>query len=184
MLANEIFELSGKITFDDLLKFYYFETLRKTWWFWALISTCMIMLIVTVVVFTILSHGYEVARPSLPIVLACLFFLTLKGVPPYVAARREYQSNMRLDEPMVVKFSSAGVHAVSSNSSGDTSWKAFWRICEAKSFFCLYYSAGSAWILPKRFFVSSIQQDQWRELVEAQIQPKKIEKPGMVGKLL
>ena len=34
------------------------------------------------------------------------------------------------------------------------------------------------------YYLLRFQQDQWRKLVEAQIQPKKIEKPGVVGKLL
>jgi hypothetical protein len=184
MLANEIFELSGKITSNDILRFYYFQALRRTWWFWALLAFFLVVLIVVAVVFTILSHGYEVARASLPLILACCFMLVIISICPYLAARKQFKTMIVTDQPVSFRFAPEGMHTQTGYSSGDTSWKAFWRVYEAKTFFCLYFSAGSALVIPKRFFASPSQQDQWQELVEAQIQPKKIERPGVVGKLL
>jgi len=184
MLTNEIFELSGKITSNDILRFYYFQALRRTWWFWAVFASFAIMLVVTAVVFTILSHSYEIARACLPLILAFSFFPAIISICPYLAARKQFKTMIVADKSVSFRFALEGMHTQTGYSSGDTSWEAFWRAYEAKTFFCLYFSAGSALVIPKRFFASPNQQDQWRELVEAQIQPKRIEKPGVVGKLL
>ena len=81
MQNDEIVELSGRITLNDMLRFYYFQVLRKTWWFWALIASFTIVLITTAVVFTILSYRFEVAKASLPLILACCFFGNYLALP-------------------------------------------------------------------------------------------------------
>ncbi|MGO9095579.1 MAG: YcxB family protein [Bryobacteraceae bacterium] len=53
---------------------------------------------------------------------------------------------------------------------------------ETKSLFLLYSMSNLAMILPKRLFQSPEQMKQWRQLVLAAIAPKKIEKPGLIGR--
>ena len=166
MQSNETFELAGQYTMNDLLRFQYFGLLRRLWWFVVLIAALLFMIL------------------GLEAIVGVLVWLAFVGLIPYFAARRIYKTSITLGRPVVFTFSSDGVHTVTDYSSGDISWKAFWRIREAKTFFALYPSAGSALILPKRFFASPTQQEQWRELVEAQIQPKKILRPDVLGKLL
>jgi hypothetical protein len=184
MQNNDVFELSGKITFNDILKFQYFHCLRRIWWFVALLTTILFVILGVAAVVSVVFRSIEVARAALPIAGATLFWLAVVGGMPYLAARRQYSTMIALGKPVTFRFSYEGVHSVTGYSSGDVSWKAFWTIREAKTFFALHFSAGSAWILPKRFFADTSQQEKWRELVEAQIQPKKILKPGVVGKLL
>ena len=53
---------------------------------------------------------------------------------------------------------------------------------ETKSLFLLYLAPRRAVIVPKRFFESPEQMEQWRQLVLAAVAPKKIEKPGLIGR--
>lgn len=184
MPSNEALEITGQYTMNDILRFQYFQSQRRIWWF-AVPVTAFLFLILGVAAFvSVVYRSVEVARAAIPIVLATIFWLTLVGLCPYLSARRVYKTSIALGEPVSFEFAANGVHAVTGYSSGDTSWKAFWAIYEAKTFFSLYFNAGSAWLLPKRFFSDLNQQEQWCRLVEAQIEPKKIVKPGVVGKLL
>jgi hypothetical protein len=158
--------------------------LRSTWLFWALLALFTILLILTAVGFTILFHGYEVARASLPLILIFCFLLAFISFLPFHAARRMYKTMISAGKPIAFRFTADGIHAHTDYSSGDTSWAVLWKVYEAKTFFCLYLDAGSAWVIPKRFFADANQQELWRSLVEAQLEPKKILKPGVVGKLL
>ena len=184
MQSNETLEFTGQYTRNDILRFQYFHTWRRIWWIVAPFVVIVLIIVVVSGVVSIVFHSIEVARAAVPFVLITLMWLAIIGLMPYLAARRQFRTMVALGEPVEFGFSSGGVHMVTGYSSGDVSWKAFWKIREAKTFFALYFGGGTAWILPKRFFASPSQQDQWRELVEARIQPKKIEKPGVVGKLL
>lgn len=184
METNEVFELSGTFTLNDVLRFQFFHFLRRMWWLVAMFTAILILIVGVALVVSILFHAPEVARATLPVALILLFWLAFVGLMPYLAARRQFKTMIAFGEPVGFRFSSDGVHSVTGYSSGDTSWKAFWKICEAKTFFSLYFGAGSAWLLPKRFFSDVTEQEKWRRLVEAQIHPKTILKPGVVGKLL
>jgi hypothetical protein len=166
MPNDEAIELTGQYTMKDILRFRYFDLLRRRWWFVVLIAASLFVIL-----------GTEA-------IVGVFVWLVVVGLIPYLAARRIYKTSTTLGKPVVLTFSPDGVHTVTGYSSGVISWKAFWKIREARTFFALYPSEGSASILPKRFFASPTQREQWRELVNAQIQPKKILKPGVVGKLL
>ena len=184
MQNSDAIELSGQYTMKDILRLQYFQSQRRIWWI-AVPLTVILLLIVGVAGFISVAYrSVEVARATIPFALLSLMWLAIFGLCPYLSARRVYKTSISLGEPVSFGFSTDGVHAVTGYSSGDTSWKAFWAIYEAKTFFSLYCNAGSAFLLPKRFFNDSNQLEQWRRLVEAQIEPKKIVQPGVVGKLL
>lgn len=60
----------------------------------------------------------------------------------------------------------------------------YYKVCETGSCFLLFVSSQMTQILPKRFFADLGEQAAWEKLVESQIAPKKIERPGFLVKYL
>lgn len=184
MPTDEIFELSGKITFNDVLRFQYFHCLRRIWWFVILVTAFLLGVLGLAVVLSFLLQDSELARATSPVALIAVLWIAFVGLVPFLGARRQFKTMVGFDEPLAFTFSEDGIHTVTAHSSGETSWKPFWKICEANTFFCMYFSAGSAWVIPKRFFKDLEQQRNWRALVNEKITPKQILRPGVVGRLL
>jgi hypothetical protein len=110
-------------------------------------------------VLALVFNDYQTARTSGTPFLVVFLLLCAMKVCPYVGARRkQLRTGMSIREPFVYSFSPQGIRYHNAFSSGETSWKVFWRICETKSLFCLYSSATSAWVLPKRFFKDEAEQ--------------------------
>ena len=139
MPSNDTLELFGQYTMKDILRFQYFQSQRRIWWFAVPVTIILLVILVVVAAISVVYRSVEVARAAIPIVLATIFWLTLVGLCPYLSARRVYKTTIALGEPVAFGFSANGVHAVTGYSSGDTSWKAFWAIYEAKTFFSLYF---------------------------------------------
>ena len=179
---SKVFELRGTLTLSDLVRFQYFHFLRRTWW--VVIPCLLIMLagVTLAAVLALLFNDYQTARTSGTPFVAVFLLLCAMTICPYIGARKQLRTGVSIREPFVYSFSPQGILYHNAFSSGETSWKVFWRICETKSLFCLYSSATSAWVLPKRFFKDEAEQSGWRRLVEQQIAPKKITEPGFVGR--
>ena len=103
---------------------------------------------------------------------------------PYRGAKRQMKTSIPLSGQIVHVFSSQGIHRSGAHFSSDTSYEALWAVRETKSLFALYFSASSAFVLPKRFFRDAAQQNDWRILVEEHISPKVITRSGFLGRWL
>jgi hypothetical protein len=180
--SNKVCELRGTFTLSDLVRFQYFYSLRRIWWVTIVVTLLVFAEVILAAVLVVEFHNYEIVRYGTPIVLLFLLWLGVIAVLPYGAARKQLKTGVSIREPIIYAFSPQGIRYKSAFSSGETSWKAFWRICETRRLFCLYFSANSAWVLPKRFFKDEAEQSGWRRLVEEQIAPKKITEPGFVGR--
>jgi hypothetical protein len=179
---SKVFELRGTLTLSDLVRFQYFHFLRRTWW---VVIPCLLIMLAGVILAAVLAlvfNDYQTARTSGTPFVAVFLLLCAMTICPYIGARKQLRTGVSIREPFVYSFSPQGILYHNAFSSGETSWKVFWRICETKSLFCLYSSATSAWVLPKRFFKDEAEQSGWRRLVEQQIAPKKITEPGFVGR--
>jgi hypothetical protein len=78
-----------------------------------------------------------------------------------------------------VQDDSIGMHF-----SSEIGYEALWSVRETKSLFLLFLGAGSAVVLPKRFFKDPVQQSDWRILLEQRILPKSITTSGFLGRWL
>jgi len=182
-LSDKVYELRGTLTLSDLVRFQYFNFLRRTWWFVIVVMLILLAGVILAAVLAFVFHDYKTASTNgIPILLVFLFWCAALTVLPYAGARKQLRTNASIREPFVYTFSPEGIHFRNAFISGETSWNAFWRICETKSLFCLYPGAGAAWVLPKRFFKDDAEQNGWRRLVEEKIAPKKIMRPGFVGR--
>ena len=180
--SDEVIELRGTFMLSDLVRFQYFHSLRRTWWVKIVVTLLVLAEVIVAAVLAVEFHNYEIVRYGTPIVALFLVWLGVIAVLPYSAARKQLKTGVSIREPIIYTFSPQGIRYKSAFSSGETSWKAFWGIYETKSLFCLYFTAASAWVLPKRFFKDEAEQSGWRRLVEEQIAPKKIIEPGFVGR--
>ena len=169
--SGKAYELGGTFTLSDVVRFQYFHALRRTWWVVIGVTLIVLAEVILAAVLALEFHNYEIVRYGTPIALLFLLWLGIITVLPYTAARKQLKTGVSLREPIIYPFSPQGIHYKSAFSSGETSWKAFWRICETKSLFCLYSSASSALVLLKRFFKDEAEQSDWRRLVEQQIAP-------------
>jgi hypothetical protein len=160
--SDKVFELGGTFTLSDVVRFQYFHSLRRTWWVVIVVTLIVLAEVILAVVLALEFHNYQIVRYGTPIALLFLLWLGIITVLPYSAARKQLKTGVSLREPIIYTFSPQGIRYKSAFSSGDTSWKAFWRICETKSLFCLYSSASSALVLPKRFFKDEAEEGGWR----------------------
>ena len=170
MQDGSVLEFRGTITVSDVLRFQYFHWFRTTWWFVALVYLFLV--------------GIVVVAATAAVVLLFLVWTAPLVVLPYMAAKKHLRTCVELREPIAYTFSEQSIHFTSAHSSSDISWKALYRVRETKSMFCLYFGASSAWLLPKRFFKDANEQNSWRQLVEQQILPATIARPGfIIGRL-
>ncbi len=180
--SDTVYELGGTFALNDFVRFQYFHSLRRTWWFVIIVTLVVLVAGVLAAVLALVFHDSRTATYGSPILLLFLMWLGTIVVLPQSAARKQLRTGASLRDPINYTFSAQGIHSKSAFSSGETSWKAFWEVCETKTLFCLYFTSSSALVLPKRFFKDEVELSGWRSLVEEQIAPKKIIEPGFVGR--
>jgi hypothetical protein len=132
----------------------------------------------------LLTSDLELARRNGTPFLLLLIFWVVLATTPYRGAGRLMKTNIPLSGPITYVFSSQGIRRSGLHFSSEISYKALWAVRETKSLFLLYLGAGSAIVLPKRFFKDAVQQNDWRNLVERGISPKGVTKSGFLGRWL
>ena len=176
------FEIRGTLTLGDLLRFQYFNLFRRFWWVFVPVTLVVLTVVLLATVLVIVSHDVEEAWA--PVTKSVFVFLVWCGIVaacPYLAARKQMQTQVSFREPIVYQFSSEGIHVIAKYSSSEISYKGIWMARETESQFCLYLSAGAALLVPKRFFKDVAEQTEWRALLEQGISPKKIVGPDLIG---
>lgn len=180
----ESIELTGTLTFGDILRYQYSQCYRRTWWIVLLGLLVSLAFVVLAALVVVLTADFQFARKTGTPFLLLFLFWTWIAIVPYISAKKQMKTNILLTTPINFVFSSQGIHRSGSHFSGELSYEALWAVGETKSFFLLYLSAVSAVVLPKRFFESATQQRNWRALIEEKTSPKKITKRGFLGRWL
>jgi YcxB-like protein len=94
------------------------------------------------------------------------------------------KTNIPLSGQILYVFSSQGIHRSGTHFSSDITYEVLWAVRETKSLYALYFSASSAFVLPKRFFKDARLENDWRILLEEHISPKVITRSGSLGRWL
>ena len=181
---DSLVELSGTFAFRDLLRFQYSQCYQRTWWIILLMMFISLVGVVLALVVAMLTSDLELARDNGTPFLLLLAFWTCIATTPYRGAKRLMKTSAYFSAPITYIFTLRGIHSTGIHISSDISYEALWAVRETKSLFLLYLSAGSALVLPKRFFKDAVQQNDWRLLIEQRIFPKGIAKPGLLGRWL
>lgn len=176
------FELRGTLTLGDLLRFQYFNLFRRFWWMFVAVTLVVLTVVLLAAVLVILTHDVEEAGANVTKpVFVFLVWCGIVAVCPYFSARKQMRTQPSIREPISYQFSSQGIHLTAKYSSSEISYKGLWLVRETKSQFCLDLSAGTALLVPKRFFKDVTEQTEWRALLEQGISPKKIVGPDLIG---
>ncbi len=144
---------------------------------------CLVGVLLAVVV-AVVTPERDLARRGGTWFLLLLIFWICVITAPYRGAKRQMKTSIPLSGQILYVFSSQGIHLSGTQFSSDTSYEVLWAVRETKSLFALYFSASSAFVLPKRFFKDSAQEKDWRIFVEEHISPKAITRSGFLGRWL
>lgn len=180
---DSLLELSGTLAFGDLVRFHYAQCYR-TWWMILPVMLVSAVGVLLAVVVALLTSDLELARHAGTPFLLLLIFVTALATTPYRGAKRLMKTSPHFSAPITYIFTPRGIHSSGLHFSGDVSYEALWTVRETKSLFLLYLNAGSAFVLPKRFFKDSVQQNDWRLVLDQRISPNSIVKPGFLGRWL
>jgi hypothetical protein len=80
-------------------------------------------------------------------------------------AKKEFKSNYSLSKEVIVKFEDSGFKLTTEHECNDYDWNYLYSVREIKKGFVLYYSANTAFALPKRCFNSEQEMNLFKELV-------------------
>jgi len=183
-VTPNLVELSGVLAFSDVLRFQYSQCYRRTWWIVLLMTFLSLAGVLLAVLATLLTSNLELAWQNGTPFLLLLVFWACVVTSPYWAAKRSTKTTITLSSPIKYIFSSQDIRSTGTHFSSEITYEALWAVRETKSLFLLYLGAGSAIVLPKRFFKDALQQNDWRILMEQRISPKAITTSGFLGRWL
>jgi hypothetical protein len=178
-----VFEARGILTLGDLVRFQYFHILRRTWW----IAAAVVVLLTGTMTFYIIT-GLGAAdwgvmlRTVSPYVLLLVLWVLLVGVMPYWKARRQFQSQSYFGNPITYTFTPETIGGQVTGGSWQVAWKMVHQLRETRSLFLLYQASSIAVLVPKRFFRSQSEMNQWRQLTRMCLASEQIEAPGVIAR--
>jgi hypothetical protein len=185
--TESVVELHGTLGIAELKRFQYFHTLRRGWLIVVVVALVLILLLLFPQFALISSANPEydwraALTNATPFIILLLFWALVIGVIPYRTARKQLAAQSYLREPITYVFTSETISGTGISASWSIVWNVLKRVQETESLFLLYHGPNIAVIVPKRFFQSPAEMERWCQLVLACIAPKRIEKPGLIGR--
>jgi len=119
------------------------------------------------VVYLLASAGLVWPGIATPLLVPTALLLVV--VSAYFSARRAFLTNKVLQEAIAYRFSSSGIDAVASSSSGHVEWGNISQAWETKSDFILFLSSQLVYTIPKRCFINTQQISAFRLLLWTQL---------------
>jgi hypothetical protein len=89
----------------------------------------------------------------------------------YWSSKNHFESNRALQEPIRFKFAADGIEAKSATSAGRTEWINILEFVETRNSFLVFLATNLLYTIPKRCFVSEIEQNEFRKLLRTSIDP-------------
>jgi hypothetical protein len=184
--TQSAFELNGTLDLADITRFQYFHTLRRTWPI-AVFTALLMLLLVPILVLGGIANPEPAWRTiftnALPFFLLLAFCILFLGVMPRRNARKQLAAQSYLREPITYIFTCETITGTGPSAHWSIAWNVLKRVRETKTLFLLYHAPNIAVVVPKRFFQSPSEIEKWRQLVVTYVDAKRIEKPGVVGRL-
>lgn len=175
-------ELQGTLTLAELARFQYFHTFRRIWPILVFGGMTALLIGIFLAVLAIVNPDSRVVFVNaMPFLLFPLLWIAVLGAIPYRSARKAFAAQRYFREPISYVFTPETVESKGTGVSSSISWNVLKHVRETNSLFLLYHVKDSAFILPKRFFRSPAEMENWRQLVRA-CSPRLIEKPGVVSR--
>jgi YcxB-like protein len=172
-------EATGTYCIDDLARSTFLGVLGRSRAFPWVVGITLVLFVAFVAFET--ARGDEVGSTA-PILLLAVIFLYLLSMMTYRNCRKELAARKHFRDPIAYLFTHETISTVGTGLSSATGWGNIVRIRETRSLFLLYLGLSGAVIVPKRFFKSTREIENWRQLVASSVNPKLIEKPGFFGR--
>jgi hypothetical protein len=183
--VQEVIEVSGTFTVDDLTRLHYFHALRRLW---PLLVLAVLFLLVVVPAYVVMlitdsqSDWRQVLSNAMPFVTLVTFWIVIMTWFPHRNARRSFATQKANREPITYTFGPEDFGGKGPSVSWTMVWSVVKYVRETESLFLLYHHKNLAVMVPKHFFLSDAEMAAWRELVRSCIRPKQIEPPGLAGR--
>jgi hypothetical protein len=183
METQSAIELHGTLTIAELTRFQYFHTFRRIW---PVLASCMVFAIVlgTLLAFVAMAipEFRALALEAVPFLIFPVLWTLVLGAIPYRKARKLFAAQRYFREPIAYVFTAETLGSEGAGVSSRIAWNLLKHVRETNSLFLLYHTADAAFLVPKRFFRSPAEMENWRQLVRAGVGPAKMEKPGAIGR--
>lgn len=111
--SDTVYELGGTFALNDFVRFQYFHSLRRTWWFVIVVTLVVLVAGVLAAVLALVFHDSRTATYGSPILLLFLMWLGTIVVLPQSAARKQLRTGASLRDPINYTFSAQGIHSKS-----------------------------------------------------------------------
>ena len=169
---QDVIEVEGQLTRDDYVHYFMWTTLRLPL---ALRMMAVIFVTLGLLFGAILLRERDMTALLVRLVLSLLgavLWVLLMGRAYRSNAVKLYQTNRILQKPIRYRFGRGGLSTATPSSEERVAWSALHQVRETRDAFYPYLSAGHAYVIPKRFFESEEQIEQFRALLRESLPPE------------
>lgn len=170
-MPDEDLQVSGRVTVEDLARFQHAHSARTSGWIVVIFATVAIPVAVGVLLdgSSGSSDGTpgwaQVAKNATPWGLMMLLWIVLIFVRPRFIAKKQISQQAVLQQPVTFSFTDESFGQSGPINSWSAQWAVLKRVRETRSLFVLYHGANTGVVLPKRFFDTPGQIEQFRRIV-------------------
>jgi YcxB-like protein len=158
-----LLEMDVQLTFDDYLRFQYFDAILTMWWAIPFFVLGCCISAVLLVVSAIHQDSY-LLRDIIPFTSLLILGAVFVFSGPYFSARRDFAVNSSLRLPIHYVVREHYLQSASPRRTGKLPWSNVRLVRETGASF-LIYTTGGTLILPKQAFTSESQMMSLRELL-------------------
>jgi hypothetical protein len=159
-----LLEMDVQLTFEDYLRFQYYDTIQKMWWLIPIfmLGCCISAILLGVSAFRQDSY---LLRDIVPFTSLLILGGVFVFAGPYFTARRDFAVNSSLRQPVHYIVRETFLQTTSPRRTGKLPWQNVKEARETGASFLIYTTSGDTLILPKTAFTSESQMMSLRELL-------------------
>lgn len=152
----------------EYIRFFLYMKMKTS----LIILTCGFFLYI--LVFYVLTGIPLLMNMTLSALVILFLVIPLALVGLIYKAKKEFRSNYSLSEEVLLEINDIGFNLTTAQECTHQDWNYFYSVRELKKDFALYYSAYTAFTLPKRCFTSKKDINLFKELISKHIISDKV----------
>ncbi|MEP7364292.1 MAG: YcxB family protein [Acidobacteriota bacterium] len=174
MPDSDALTVSGTLQVEDVIRFTYYHQFRRSR-LGPIMVIGMILMAAAALILRLLQHEADPERLSLEVVVIPALWAAVMIAYPYFQARRQFAKVESLRRPAEYRIDRSQLQCDGFGSSGQMLWNRVDSVRETGSAFLVYLSPYVAWVIPKRFFDSQLEEvERFRQMAALQLA-----KPGL-----
>ncbi|USK91834.1 YcxB family protein [Rossellomorea marisflavi] len=176
MLTEKGLTVNGTVTKEEFTTFglYHFKKFHTITFYFLLVVVFLIFAIPTSTMVELDVYIYFIGLYGVISLVSSLLVLLIGRTAVKVRTSKEYKSDPLIQNKITYTFSENEIKQTFGRSAGYFEWSNLRSVHENKDMFRLYVSKSKAIILPKRFFDSSSEIDQFKKLLRDQVDERKV----------